>query len=66
MNVVGLIGMQRVGKSEVAKLFADKGYETIKISDILTQIAESRGLLVNYPSWEGRRNRCIRFIVIYY
>ena len=47
MKVVALVGMAGAGKSEVARLFEQKGYVRIRFGDITDREVERRGLRLN-------------------
>jgi dephospho-CoA kinase len=50
MKVVALVGMSGAGKSEVARLFEEKGYVRIRFGDITDREVEKRGLCLNETS----------------
>jgi dephospho-CoA kinase len=44
MKVVSIVGMTGSGKSEVAKLFSDKGFTTVRFGDITDEEVKKQGL----------------------
>ena len=44
MKVIAVVGMTGSGKSEVAKLFNDKGFTTVRFGDITDEAVEKLGL----------------------
>ena len=44
MKVVAIVGMVGSGKSEVAKLFSDKGFTTVRFGDITDEAVKKQGL----------------------
>ncbi len=47
MKVVALVGMPGSGKSEVAKVFEDNGYKTVRFGDVTDDEVKKRGLDLN-------------------
>ena len=47
MKAVALVGMPGSGKSEVARIFAQSGYQTIRFGDITDEEVRKRGLELN-------------------
>jgi dephospho-CoA kinase len=47
MKVVCIVGMPGSGKSEVAKLFKEKGYNTVRFGDITDEEVKKQGLKLN-------------------
>ena len=47
MKVVAIVGMAGSGKSEVAKLFQENGFATVRFGDITDEEVKQRGLELN-------------------
>ena len=47
MKVVSIVGMPGAGKSEVARVFAEKGYTRIRFGDLTDREVKRRGLALN-------------------
>jgi dephospho-CoA kinase len=47
MKVIAVVGMTGSGKSEVAKLFSDKGFATVRFGDITDEEVKKQGLKLN-------------------
>ncbi len=47
MKVVSIVGMAGAGKSEVARLFREKGFITVRFGDITDDEVKKRGLKLN-------------------
>ncbi len=47
MKVVTIVGMAGAGKSEVARVFSEKGYTRIRFGDLTDREVERRGLELN-------------------
>jgi dephospho-CoA kinase len=47
MKVVCIVGMTGSGKSEVAKLFSEKGFTTVRFGDITDEEVKRQGLKLN-------------------
>ena len=47
MKVVSIVGMAGSGKSEVAKMFQDKGFTTVRFGDVTDEEVKKRGLELN-------------------
>ena len=47
MKVVSIVGMSGSGKSEVARLFRDKGFATVRFGDITDEEVKKQGLELN-------------------
>lgn len=47
MKVVSIVGMTGAGKSEVARIFHDKGYAVVRFGDITDDEVKKRGLELN-------------------
>ena len=47
MKVVSIVGMSGSGKSEVARLFGDRGFITVRFGDITDEEVKKRGLELN-------------------
>ena len=47
MKVVSIVGMPGSGKSEVARLFQDSGFTTVRFGDITDEEVKQRGLELN-------------------
>ena len=47
MKVVSIVGMSGSGKSEVARLFGEKGFITVRFGDITDEEVKKRGLELN-------------------
>jgi len=55
VKVVAIVGMAGAGKSEVARVFEEQGFKTVRFGDITDEELKNRGLEAN----EGNE-RCIR------
>jgi len=55
VEVVAIVGMAGAGKSEVARVFEEQGFKTVRFGDITDEELKNRGLEAN----EGNE-RCIR------
>jgi len=55
VKVVAIVGMAGAGKSEVARVFEEQGFKTVRFGDITDEELKNRGLESN----EGNE-RCIR------
>lgn len=47
MKVVSIVGMSGSGKSEVARLFGDRGFTTVRFGDVTDEEVKKRGLELN-------------------
>jgi dephospho-CoA kinase len=47
MKIVSIVGMPGAGKSEVARVFAEKGYTRIRFGDLTDREVKRRGLELN-------------------
>jgi len=47
MKVVSIVGMAGSGKSEVARLFQEKGFATVRFGDVTDEEVKKRGLELN-------------------
>ena len=47
MKVVSIVGMSGSGKSEVARLFRDKGFTTVRFGDVTDEEVRKQGLELN-------------------
>lgn len=47
MKVVAIVGLSGAGKSEVARLFAEHGFEQVRFGDLTDQEARRRGIKIN-------------------
>ena len=47
MKVVSIVGMAGSGKSEVARLFQENGYNTVRFGDVTDEEVRKRGLELN-------------------
>jgi dephospho-CoA kinase len=50
MKVVSIVGMVGSGKSEVAKLFKDRGFAVVRFGDITDEAVKKQGLSLNEES----------------
>lgn len=50
MKVISIVGMAGAGKSEVARLFAEKGFTRIRFGDVTDEEVSRRGLELNEAS----------------
>jgi dephospho-CoA kinase len=57
MKVVSIVGMTGSGKSEVAKLFSDKGFTTVRFGDITDEEVKKQGLKLNEENERPVRER---------
>lgn len=55
MKMVSIVGMAGAGKSEVARIFEEKGFIRIRFGDITDQEIRKRGLVLNEEN-----ERCVR------
>ena len=55
MKVVSIVGMAGSGKSEVAGLFRESGFTTVRFGDVTDEEVKKRGLELNEESERGIR-----------
>jgi len=57
MKVVAIVGMVGSGKSEVARVFRDKGFEVVRFGDITDEAIKKQGLALNEENERPFRER---------
>jgi dephospho-CoA kinase len=57
MKVVSIVGMSGSGKSEVARLFSDRGFATVRFGDITDEEVKKQGLKLNEENERPVRER---------
>ena len=57
MKVVSIVGMTGSGKSEVARLFSDRGFTTVRFGDITDEEVKKQGLKLNEENERQVRER---------
>lgn len=59
MSIIAIVGMTGAGKSEVARLFAENGFASIRFGDVTDQEIKKRGLKLNEEN-ERRTRELLR------